>query len=75
MPEPVQSYCRTTVASNILDWRAAAGFTPTIAEFAALDMPCTLVRGEHANPALAEVTDREVGKEELQKAVEELDDA
>ena len=58
MPEPVQSYCRTTVASNILDWRAAAGFTPTIAEFAALDMPCTLVRGEHANPALAEVTDR-----------------
>jgi pimeloyl-ACP methyl ester carboxylesterase len=58
MPEPVQDYCRATVASNILDWRAAASFTPALADFATLDMPCTLVRGEHANPALAEVTDR-----------------
>ena len=31
MPQQFQDYCRSTVFSNILDWRSAIGFTPILA--------------------------------------------
>jgi pimeloyl-ACP methyl ester carboxylesterase len=57
MPEAFRDYCRAKASTNLLDWRAAAGFTPEVADFAALDIPCTIVRGADANRAVADVTD------------------
>lgn len=57
MPEPVQDYCRSTVFSNILDWRSASGFTPFFSEYSAIDVPCTIVRGEHANQPMIDISD------------------
>lgn len=48
MPEPVREFCRSTAYTNILDWRCASGFTPTISGYAAINVPATIVRGEHA---------------------------
>ncbi len=57
MPEPFQNYCRSTVFSNILDWRSGSGFTPTISEYSAIDVPSTIVRGEHAIKAMVDISD------------------
>ncbi len=62
LPEAVKSHCRQTAGANVLDWRAALSFSPFIAEYAAMTIPTTLVRGEHANPAIiglsAEIADQ-----------------
>ena len=65
MPEGVQEYCRSTVYSNILDWRSAAGFKPTVSEYAAIDVPTTVVRGEFAIKPMVDLCD------EVSKAVPE----
>ncbi len=57
MPDQFQDYCRSTASTNILDWRSVAGFTPYFSEYAAIDMPCTVVRGEFANQAIVDITD------------------
>ena len=57
MPEQVRGYCRSTASTNILDWRCAAGFTPVITEYAAIEMPCTVVRGAFANEAITDISD------------------
>jgi len=57
MPEPVQDYCRSTACTNVLDWRSAAGFNPFISEYAAIEVPCTLVRGEHAIQPMIDISD------------------
>lgn len=57
MPEQVREYCRKTTSTNILDWRSAAGFTPLMSDYAAIDIPCTVVRGEQANPAITGLTE------------------
>lgn len=62
MPEPVQDYCRSTVFSNILDWRSASGFTPFFTEYSAIDVPCTVVRGEYANQPMVDISD-EISRE------------
>lgn len=56
MPEVVREFCRSTTYTNILDWRAAAGFTPQISDFSSIEVPATLVRGELANDAIVEIT-------------------
>jgi len=56
MPGPVQDYCRSTAATNVLDWRSASGFTPFISEYAAIDVPCTIVRGEHAIQPMVDIS-------------------
>ena len=56
MPETVRNFCRATTYTNILDWRAAAGFTPRVTEFSSIDVPSSLVRGELANEAIVEIT-------------------
>ena len=56
MPDAVRSFCRSTTYTNILDWRAAAGFTPSVAEFASVTVQASLVRGELANDAIIEIT-------------------
>jgi pimeloyl-ACP methyl ester carboxylesterase len=56
MPDPVRDYCRASTYTNILDWRAAAGFTPQISDFSVIESPSTLVRGEQANDAIVDVT-------------------
>jgi pimeloyl-ACP methyl ester carboxylesterase len=56
MPEAFRNYCQATAACNLLDWQAAAGFTPHLAEFGAIDLPVTLVRGGLANEALVDIS-------------------
>jgi pimeloyl-ACP methyl ester carboxylesterase len=56
MPPVFQDYCRATVQSNVLDWGGAADFAPAISAFGAVDVPATLVRGAHANAAIADIT-------------------
>ncbi len=58
MPPRIQDYCRSRVATNLLDWQCAEGFTPPISAYATLDVPCTVVRGERANPAIADISVR-----------------
>lgn len=57
MPEPVRNYCRSTAFTNVLDWRSASGFTPLISEYAAIGVPCTIVRGEHAIQPMIDISD------------------
>ncbi len=56
MPEVVRDYCRHTTYTNVLDWRTAAGFTPKIADYASINIPASLVRGDLANQAIVEIT-------------------
>ena len=56
MPDKVRDFCRSTAYTNILDWRAASGFTPKMSEFSSLNIPASLVRGELANAAIVEIT-------------------
>jgi pimeloyl-ACP methyl ester carboxylesterase len=56
MPERFRDYCRSTVYTNILDWRTAAGFKPFFSEFSAIDVPCSIVRGEFANQAIVDLS-------------------
>ena len=57
MPERFRDYCRSTVYTNILDWRTAAGFKPHFSEYSAIEVPCTIVRGEFANQAIVDLSD------------------
>ncbi len=57
MPEPVQNFCRATAYTNVLDWRSASGFTPFISDYAAIDVPCTIVRGEFAIQPMIDISD------------------
>lgn len=56
LPPPVQDFCRSTTYSNVLDWRTAFAFEATSRDYARLDMPALIVRGEHANPAMVAIT-------------------
>lgn len=56
LPEAVRNYCRKTVATNVLDWRSALGFAPRIADFSEIGCPATIVRGEHASPAIVDLS-------------------
>lgn len=56
MPERFRDYCRSTVYTNILDWRTATGFKPFFSEFSAVDVPCSIVRGEYANQAIVDLS-------------------
>jgi len=58
MPEPVRDYCRAGTVTNALDWRTALAFDVRASDLAGLDVPVMLVRGEHANSVMVEVTDR-----------------
>lgn len=57
LPENVQDYCRQTAYANVLDWHSAFGFDTVPQDYAALDMPVLLVRGELANPVIVAITD------------------
>jgi len=56
MPERFRDYCRSTVYTNILDWRTAAGFRPYFSQFGTIDVPCSIVRGEYANQAIVDLS-------------------
>jgi pimeloyl-ACP methyl ester carboxylesterase len=57
LPQPVQDYCRKTAAANVLDWMTDFGFAAGASDYAKLEMPVLLVRGEMANPAMVAMTD------------------
>lgn len=57
MPDPVRKFCQATAPTNLLDWRSAATFTPAFEEFAALDLPVTLVRGDATPMPIVDVTE------------------
>lgn len=57
LPDAFREYCRQTVYSNILDWRSGAGFQPAMSEYGRLDLPCTIVRGEHCNRMMADISE------------------
>ncbi|MBV7395145.1 alpha/beta fold hydrolase [Mameliella sediminis] len=56
MPDPVRAFCAQGAGTNLLDWRTARDFTPCFADFQTLPMPCTICRGEHASPAIVDVS-------------------
>lgn len=56
MPDAVRDYCRKTVAVNAIDWLTVFSFEAALDDYAALDIPVLLVRGELANPAMVEMT-------------------
>jgi len=55
MPEAFRTHCAAQAATNFLDWNSAKGFAPQLSDFAKLDMPCTIARGEAANPAIIDL--------------------
>ena len=57
MPEAAKEYCRTTTASNVLDWRTGYAVDAAPADFTRLDVPVLLVRGACANPAMVQITE------------------
>ncbi|WP_209428020.1 alpha/beta hydrolase [Pararhodobacter sp. SW119] len=57
MPPKVQDFCRRAARANALDWETCLGFRLDLSEFAALDFPVMLVRGEGAIPAMIAITD------------------
>jgi pimeloyl-ACP methyl ester carboxylesterase len=57
MPESVQAYCRQTAAVNVLDWQTDLSMPVTAQDLARLSCPVLLVRGEHANAAMVQVTE------------------
>jgi pimeloyl-ACP methyl ester carboxylesterase len=57
MPESVQAYCRQTAAVNVLDWHTDMTMPVTAQDLTRLTCPVLLVRGEHANAAMVQVTD------------------
>ena len=57
MPEVVQKYCRSTGFANVLDWRTALSFKTSSNDFKKWKIPCLIVRGEHANHEMIEITD------------------
>lgn len=56
MPGAFRDFCRATVRNNVLDWAGAMRFRPRVTDFAKLSQPVTLVRSEHAHPALWQIT-------------------
>ena len=56
LPKPVQDYCRSCAKTNVLDWRTAKGFRPLLSDFAAIDIPATIVRGALANRAITDIS-------------------
>lgn len=56
LPAGVRDYCRSTAATNVLDWRTDFGFAAGRADYARLSMPVLLVRGALANPAMLSMT-------------------
>ncbi len=58
MPEGVREFCRATASTNLLDWYSAASFTPSFEDFAAIDLPVTLVRGGNTVAPIVDVTDQ-----------------
>ena len=57
MPKVVQEYCRSTGFANVLDWRTALSFKTSRDAFRNWKIPCLIVRGEHANHEMIEITD------------------
>ena len=57
MPKVVQEYCRSTGFANVLDWRTALSFKTSSDDFKNWKIPCLIVRGEHANHEMIEITD------------------
>lgn len=56
MPEMVKDYCRKTTYNNILDWQTVLTFKTLRGDYAKLDVPVLLVRGEFANPVMQAIT-------------------
>lgn len=57
MPDAVKTYCRETVAVNVLDWRTDFAFKVNASDCSNLNIPMLLVRGGEANPAMIAITD------------------
>jgi pimeloyl-ACP methyl ester carboxylesterase len=51
MPQRMRDFVVATTAANILDWRC--GFDPAPSEYAALQLPCLVLRGGDGHVALA----------------------
>lgn len=58
MPETFQKYCEDSAPTNRFDWQVAEGFTPRYSEFSAIQIPYTIVRGEHAVPSVKNITEQ-----------------
>ena len=56
LPKTVRAFCRSTAPTNLRDWRSAATFTPSFEDFAAVDLPITLVRGAASAVPIIDVT-------------------
>jgi pimeloyl-ACP methyl ester carboxylesterase len=56
MPGNIQDYCRSKAKTNLIDWRTAAGFTPNVSDYGAINSPCSIVRGEHANRMMVDIS-------------------
>ncbi len=58
MPDAFKAYCRSVAAVNVLDWKSAFDFPVSPSDCATLQVPVLLVRGELANPAMVDITER-----------------
>jgi pimeloyl-ACP methyl ester carboxylesterase len=58
LPSHVQEFCRAAAPVNVLDWRSASGFQPFFEDYAAIDVPVTIVRGALANQAMVDISAR-----------------
>ena len=64
MPEGFQDLCRASARTNLIDWQSAIGFTPDVTDYSAITVPATIVRGEHANASIVDVSNEIVNAAE-----------
>ena len=57
MPVVVQDYCRSTTATNLLDWHGAMAATLELRDCAQLNCDVLLVRGSKANNLMVSITE------------------
>jgi pimeloyl-ACP methyl ester carboxylesterase len=51
-PQRVRDYAVATTPANILDWRTAYGFLPTVAALASIEVPTLVLWGLKSHPAI-----------------------
>lgn len=57
MPDNVRAFCQASAPTNLRDWSSVASFTPAFNEFAEINIPVTLARGENTPGPIVELTD------------------
>jgi pimeloyl-ACP methyl ester carboxylesterase len=57
LPQKARDYVISTTASNILDWASGTAFRPALADYSAIAVPTSVVRGGDGHPAMLRIAE------------------